>query len=158
MTQLLSELKSICKQLQATGKKIVFTNGCFDLIHAGHVDYLSKSKVMGDVLIVGLNSDDSVRRLKGEIRPILNEKEREFILSNLKPVYYVIIFDEDTPQNLIKELLPDILVKGSDWAIDEIVGADEVIANGGKVETIEFVNNQSTSKIIQKIATAYTNN
>jgi rfaE bifunctional protein nucleotidyltransferase chain/domain len=158
MTQSLSELKSICKQLKATGKKTVFTNGCFDLIHAGHVDYLSKSKAMGDVLIVGLNSDDSVRRLKGEIRPILNEKEREFILSNLKPVDYVIIFDEDTPQNLIKELLPDILVKGSDWAIDEIVGADEVIANGGKVETIEFVNNQSTSKIIQKIATAYTNN
>jgi rfaE bifunctional protein nucleotidyltransferase chain/domain len=158
MTQSLSELKSICKQLKATGKKTVFTNGCFDLIHAGHVDYLSKSKAMGDVLIVGLNSDDSVRRLKGEIRPILNEKERAFILSNLKPVNYVIIFNEDTPQNLIKELLPDILVKGSDWAIDEIVGADEVIANGGKVETIEFVNDQSTSKIIQKIATGYTNN
>jgi rfaE bifunctional protein nucleotidyltransferase chain/domain len=158
MTQSLSKLKTICNKLRAEEKKIVFTNGCFDLIHAGHVDYLVKSKAMGDVLIVGLNSDDSVKRLKGEIRPILNEEERMFILSNLKPVDYVILFDEDTPQNLIKELLPDILVKGSDWAKDEIVGADEVIANGGEVKTVEFVNNQSTSKIIQKIVTGYTNN
>ena len=158
MIQSLSELKSICKELKAEGKKIVFTNGCFDLIHAGHVDYLSKSKAMGDVLIVGLNSDDSVRRLKGKMRPILKEKERAFILSNLKPVDYVIFFNEDTPQKLIEELLPDILVKGSDWAIDEIVGADEVIANGGEVKTIEFVNDQSTSKIIQKIVSGYQNN
>ena len=158
MIQSLSELKSICKELKAEGKKIVFTNGCFDLIHAGHVDYLSKSKAMGDVLIVGLNSDDSVRRLKGKMRPILKEKERAFILSNLKPVDFVIFFDEDTPQKLIEELLPDILVKGSDWAIDEIVGADEVIANGGEVKTIEFVNDQSTSKIIQKIVSGYQNN
>ena len=158
MTQSLSKLKSICKKLKAEGKKIVFTNGCFDIIHAGHVDYLVKSKAIGDVLIVGLNSDDSVKRLKGEIRPILNEEARAFILSNLKPVDYVILFDEDTPQNLINELLPDILVKGSDWAKDEIVGADEVIANGGEVKTVEFVNDQSTSKIIQKIVTGYTNN
>ena len=158
MIQSLSELKSICKKLKAQGKKIVFTNGCFDLIHAGHVDYLSRSRAMGDILIVGLNSDDSVRRLKGEIRPILNEEERAFILNNLKPVDYVILFSEDTPQKLIEELLPDILVKGSDWAIDEIVGADEVIANGGEVKTVEFVNNQSTSKIIQKIVSGYSNN
>ncbi len=158
MIQSLSELKSICKELKAEGKKIVFTNGCFDLIHAGHVDYLSKSKAMGDLLIVGLNSDDSVRRLKGKMRPILKEKERAFILSNLKPVDYVIFFDEDTPQKLIEELLPDILVKGSDWASDEIVGADEVIENGGEVKTIEFVNDQSTSKIIQKIVSGYQNN
>ena len=158
MIQSLSALKLICKKLKAEGKKIVFTNGCFDLIHAGHVDYLSKSKAMGDVLIVGLNSDDSVRRLKGESRPILKEEERAFILSNLKPVDYVIFFDEDTPQKLIEELLPDILVKGSDWAIDEIVGADEVIANGGEVKTVEFVNDQSTSNIIQKIVSGYKNN
>jgi rfaE bifunctional protein nucleotidyltransferase chain/domain len=157
MTQSLSELKSLCKKLKAEGKKTVFTNGCFDLVHAGHIDYLSKAKAMGDVLIVGLNSDDSVKRIKGEMRPILNEVERAFILSNLKPVDYVILFDEDTPQKLIVELLPDILVKGSDWAIDEIVGADEVIANGGEVKTVEFVNDQSTSKIIQKIITGYTN-
>jgi rfaE bifunctional protein nucleotidyltransferase chain/domain len=158
MTQSLSKLKSICKQLKSEGKKTVFTNGCFDLVHAGHIDYLSKAKAMGDILIVGLNSDDSVKRIKGEIRPILNENERAFILSNLKPVDYVILFQEDTPLTLIKELLPDILVKGSDWAKDEIVGADEVLANGGEVKTVEFVNDQSTSKIIQKIVTGYKNN
>jgi rfaE bifunctional protein nucleotidyltransferase chain/domain len=158
MTQSLSKLKLICKQLKSEGKKTVFTNGCFDLVHAGHIDYLSKAKAMGDILIVGLNSDDSVKRIKGEIRPILNENERAFILSNLKPVDYVILFQEDTPLTLIKELLPDILVKGSDWAKDEIVGADEVLANGGEVKTVEFVNDQSTSKIIQKIVTGYKNN
>jgi rfaE bifunctional protein nucleotidyltransferase chain/domain len=158
MTQSLSKLKSICKQLKSEGKKTVFTNGCFDLVHAGHIDYLSKAKAMGDILIVGLNSDESVKRIKGEIRPILNENERAFILSNLKPVDYVILFQEDTPLTLIKELLPDILVKGSDWAKDEIVGADEVLANGGEVKTVEFVNDQSTSKIIQKIVTGYKNN
>ncbi len=158
MTQSLSKLKSICKQLRAEGKKIVFTNGCFDLVHAGHIDYLSKAKAMGDVLIVGLNSDDSVKRLKGKMRPILNEPERAFILSNIKPVDYVIFFDEDTPQKLIEELLPDILVKGADWAISDIVGSDAVLANGGEVKTVEFVNDQSTSKIIQKIVTDYKNN
>ena len=150
-----SELKLICKRLKSEGKKIVFTNGCFDLVHAGHIDYLSKAKAMGDVLIVGLNSDDSVTRLKGEKRPILNEHERAFVLSNIKPVDYVILFNEDTPQKLIEELLPDILVKGEDWAIEDIVGADVVIANGGKVKNIKFVNDQSTSKIIDKIAASY---
>ena len=150
-----SELKLICKRLKSEGKKIVFTNGCFDLVHAGHIDYLSKAKAMGDVLIVGLNSDDSVTRLKGEKRPILNEHERAFILSNIKPVDYVILFNEDTPQKLIEELLPDILVKGEDWAIEDIVGADAVLANGGKVKNIKFVNDQSTSKIIEKIIASY---
>lgn len=150
-----SELKLICKRLKSEGKKIVFTNGCFDLVHAGHIDYLSKAKAMGDVLIVGLNSDDSVTRLKGEKRPILNEHERAFVLSNIKPVDYVILFNEDTPQKLIEELLPDILVKGEDWAIEDIVGADVVIANGGKVKNIKFVNDQSTSKIIDKIVASY---
>jgi len=158
MTQSLSELKSICKQLRKEGKRIVFTNGCFDLIHAGHIDYLSKAKAMGDVLIVGLNSDESVRRVKGEKRPILSEHERTFILSNLKPVDYVVLFDEDTPLKLIEELLPDILVKGADWPIDDIVGADVVVANGGEVKTVKFLNDQSTSKIIQKIVAGYKSN
>ncbi len=158
MTQSLSGLKSICKQLRAEGKKIVFTNGCFDLIHAGHLDYLSKAKAMGDVLIVGLNSDDSVKRLKGKMRPILMEPDRSFILSNLTPVDYVILFDEDTPQKIIEELMPDVLVKGADWAIDDIAGADMVIANGGEVKIVKLVNDQSTSKIIQKIVAGYKNN
>ena len=158
MIQSLSELKSICKHFREKGKKIVFTNGCFDLIHAGHIDYLSKAKEMGDVLIVGLNSDDSVKRIKGKNRPILSENERTFILSNLKPVDYVILFDEDTPLKLIMELMPDILVKGADWVIDDIVGGDVVVANGGEVKTIKFMNDQSTSKIIQKIIAGYKSN
>ena len=147
----LKEIKEIRPQLKDQNKKVVFTNGCFDLIHAGHVDYLSKAKALGDVMIVGLNSDSSVMRIKGSKRPILNETERGFIISNLKPVDYVVLFDEDTPRLLIEELLPDILVKGADWEIENIVGKDVVIANGGEVKTIDFVNDQSTSKIIQII-------
>jgi rfaE bifunctional protein nucleotidyltransferase chain/domain len=147
----LEEIKAIRAILKKDKKKVVFTNGCFDLIHAGHVDYLSKSKRLGDVLIVGLNSDDSVKRIKGEKRPILLQSERAFVLSNLKPVDYVTIFEEDTPANLIGELIPDILVKGDDWAIENIVGRDVVEKNGGEVKTIKFVNNQSTSKIIDSI-------
>jgi D-glycero-beta-D-manno-heptose 1-phosphate adenylyltransferase len=147
----LSELKAVRSKLKTEGKKVVFTNGVFDLIHSGHVDYLSKAKKLGDVLILGLNSDDSVRRIKGDKRPILNQEERAFILSNLKPVDYVIFFDEDTPEKLISEIIPDILVKGADWAIEKIVGKEVVEKNGGKVMNIEFVNNQSTSKIIDLI-------
>ena len=147
----LEEMKGIRQQLKNQNKKMVFTNGCFDLIHAGHVDYLSKAKALGDVMIVGLNSDSSVIRIKGSKRPILSETERSFIISNLKPVDYVVLFDEDTPKLLIEELLPDILVKGADWEIENIVGKDVVIANGGEVKTIDFVNDQSTSKIIQII-------
>ena len=145
------EMKEIRQMLKAQNKEVVFTNGCFDLIHVGHVDYLSKAKALGDVMIVGLNSDASVLRIKGSKRPILNETERSFIISNLKPVDYVVLFDEDTPKLLIEELLPDILVKGADWDIENIVGKDVVLANGGEVKTIEFVNDQSTSKIIQII-------
>jgi rfaE bifunctional protein nucleotidyltransferase chain/domain len=147
----LEEMKEIRQQLKNQNKKVVFTNGCFDLIHAGHVDYLSKAKALGDVMIVGLNSDASVIRIKGSKRPILNETERSFIISNLKPVDYVTMFDEDTPKLLIEELLPDILVKGADWEIENIAGKDVVITNGGEVKTIEFVNDQSTSNIIQII-------
>jgi len=147
----LEEMKAIRRQLKDQNKKVVFTNGCFDLIHAGHVDYLSKAKAFGDVMVVGLNSDASVMRIKGSKRPILNETERSFIISNLKPVDYVVLFDEDTPKLLIEELLPDVLVKGADWELENIVGKDVVLANGGEVKTIEFVNDQSTSKIIKII-------
>jgi rfaE bifunctional protein nucleotidyltransferase chain/domain len=151
----LDELISLRKNLKEENKKVVFTNGCFDLIHSGHVDYLLKAKQSGDVLIVGLNSDASVRRIKGEKRPILKEEERAFILSNLKSVDYVTLFDEDTPFELINKIIPDILVKGADWSIENIVGRDAVEQNGGEVKTIAFVNDQSTSKIINLITDRY---
>ena len=151
----LSELKAIRSKLKAEGKKVVFTNGVFDLIHSGHVDYLSKSKKLGDVLIVGLNTDDSVRRIKGDKRPILKQEERAFVLANIKPVDYVIFFNEDTPEKLISEIIPDVLVKGADWAVEKIVGREIVEKNGGNVINIEFVNDQSTSKIIDLIVQRY---
>ena len=151
----LTELKTIRTKLKASNKKVVFTNGVFDLIHSGHVDYLSKAKSLGDFLIVGLNSDDSVKRIKGDKRPILKQEERAFILSNLKPVNYVVLFDDDTPEKLISEIIPDILVKGADWAVEKIVGKEIVEKNGGKVMNIEFVNDQSTSKIIDLIVQRY---
>jgi len=153
----LAELKALRSEFKKNGKKVVFTNGVFDIIHAGHVDYLNKAKALGDILIVGLNSDKSVRRIKGEKRPIINEEERAFILSNLKAVDYVIYFEENTPEKLINELIPDVLIKGSDWSIDNIVGKDTVISNGGEVKTIEFVTSQSTSGIIKRILEKYDN-
>jgi len=153
----LPELKNIRFKLKAERKKVVFTNGVFDLIHAGHVDYLSKAKNLGDVLIVGLNSDNSVKRIKGDKRPILKQEERAFILTNLKPVDYVIFFDEDTPEKLISKIIPDILVKGADWSVEKIVGREIVEQNGGKVMNIEFVNDQSTSKIIDLIVKRFSN-
>ena len=125
-----NELIEIRKRLKAVNKKVVFSNGCFDILHAGHVDYLNKAKLYGDVLIVALNSDDSVKRLKGSKRPIV---------------------EEDTPEKIIDDLIPDILVKGSDWKIENIVGRETVEKNGGKVERVEFVNFQSTSNIIDTI-------
>ena len=151
----LDEIIVIRKQLQDQNKRVVFTNGCFDIIHAGHIDYLSKAKALGDVMIVGLNSDDSVQRIKGKERPILKESERAFILTNIEHVEYVVIFNEDTPEHLIAKLIPDILVKGADWDIEDIVGKDIVLANGGEVKTITFVNEQSTSKIINIILERY---
>ncbi len=132
------------------GKKIVFTNGCFDIIHAGHVDYLEKAKALGDILVVGLNSDNSIRRIKGPERPINIQEHRKRVLEALKPVDMVIIFDEDTPERLIKEIKPDVLVKGGDWKIENIVGADFVKSYGGEVKTIDFIYDISTTKIIQK--------
>ena len=146
-----NELINVRKKLKAENKKVVFTNGCFDILHSGHVDYLNKAKASGDVLIVGINSDDSIKRIKGEKRPIINQKERAFLVANLKAVDYVTFFGEDTPEIIINDLIPDILVKGADWALDKIVGRDTVEKNGGVVKTIEFVNDQSTSKIINTI-------
>ncbi|MBS4034466.1 MAG: D-glycero-beta-D-manno-heptose 1-phosphate adenylyltransferase [Ignavibacterium sp.] len=151
----LGELKIIRQQLKVEGKIVVFTNGVFDLIHAGHIDYLIKAKSLGNVLIVGLNSDESVKIIKGDKRPVLKEEERAFVVSNLKPVDYVVIFEEDTPSDVIEKIIPDVLVKGADWSIDNIVGREVVEAHGGVVRSIEFVNDQSTSKIIDSIVTKY---
>jgi len=150
-----TELLKIRNQLKEEGKKVVFTNGVFDILHAGHVDYLVKTKACGEILILALNSDASVRRIKGEKRPLVPQNERAFILSNLKSVDYVIIFDDDTPQNLIDLLLPDVLVKGADYRLDQIIGRETVEANGGEVKTIKFVSPQSTTNIIQKVLDTY---
>jgi D-beta-D-heptose 7-phosphate kinase/D-beta-D-heptose 1-phosphate adenosyltransferase len=138
--------------LKREGKKVVFTNGCFDIVHRGHIEYLTKAKALGDILLVGMNTDASVRRLKGPARPVVCQDDRAFVLAALRVVDYVCLFDEDTPQELIKAIVPDVLVKGSDWAIDSIVGKDIVEAAGGKVQTIDFVSDRSTTNIIQKIA------
>ncbi len=131
-------------------KKIVFTNGCFDLLHIGHVRYLQQAKSLGDCLVVGLNSDDSVKRLKGPTRPIQNENDRAEILAALSCVNFTILFTEDTPLNLIKKVKPQILVKGGDWKIEQIVGSDFVLAQGGEVKSLQFVEGKSTTKIIEK--------
>src|ERR1035437_1738281 len=145
------EMIRIRQRLKSQNKKLVFTNGCFDILHSGHVDYLNKAKQLGDYLVVGLNSDFSVKNIKGEKRPIINELERATLLDNLKCVDYVTFFDEDTPEKLISSLIPDILVKGADWTLDKIVGREIVVANGGEVKSIEVSCNQSTSKIINLI-------
>ena len=132
-------------------KKIVFTNGCFDILHLGHVEYLSKAADLGDVLIVGLNTDNSVRRLKGKNRPICEEHSRSLTLAALHFVTAVVLFDEDTPYNLIKTIQPNILVKGKDYQPEQIVGYDIVTQSGGSVETIELVEGYSTTRIEQKI-------
>jgi len=151
----LEEALEKIKEYRSKNKKIVFTNGCFDIIHAGHVKYLNIAKSYGDILVVGLNSDDSIKRIKGEKRPIVSQEQRAYVLSQLKPVDMVVIFDEDTPYNLIKAIKPDILIKGADWKIENIVGADIVLAHGGSVNTIKFDYDTSTSKIIQKIVELY---
>jgi D-glycero-beta-D-manno-heptose 1-phosphate adenylyltransferase len=149
------EIISLRKKFKNENKKVVFTNGVFDILHSGHVDYLTKAKTFGDILIVGVNSDSSVKRIKGEKRPILTEKERAFIISSLKPVDYVTLFYDDTPQKLIEDVVPDVLIKGADWELDKIVGKEIVEKNGGSVKTIEFVSEQSTSKIINSILEKY---
>ncbi|MBX9853318.1 MAG: D-glycero-beta-D-manno-heptose 1-phosphate adenylyltransferase [Cytophagaceae bacterium] len=142
---------SVLSQWQKEGKKIVFTNGCFDILHLGHVDYLEKAKQLGDKLIVGLNTDNSVKRLKGETRPVTDQHGRGRVIAALQFVDAVIFFDEDTPFDLISFVKPDILVKGDDYTVDNIVGADVVIKNGGAVKTISLVKGYSTTDIISKI-------
>jgi D-beta-D-heptose 7-phosphate kinase/D-beta-D-heptose 1-phosphate adenosyltransferase len=139
------------KRLRDQGKVVVFTNGCFDLLHPGHVRYLAEARALGDALVVALNSDRSVRVLKGEGRPILSEEERAEVVAALEAVDYVIIFDEVTPRELIAALLPDVLVKGGDWPLDEIVGRQEVEAAGGKVIALPYVEGSSTTDIIERI-------
>lgn len=137
--------------LKNTGKIIVFTNGCFDLLHKGHVTYLEGAKRLGDVLVVGLNSDASVKRLKGENRPVKDIESRVAVLAGMASVDVVVVFEEDTPLKLIEGILPDVLVKGGDYKIEDIVGADVVIQNGGEVKIIDFVPGFSSSVIIQKM-------
>ena len=139
------------KDLKAAGKKIMFTNGCFDIIHAGHVEYLQEAAELGDILIIGLNSDNSVKRLKGKNRPINSQINRAKVLSALATISYVVIFEDDTPYMLIDHIKPDVLVKGGDWKPEEIVGADIVLANGGSVRSLSYKEGYSTSSIINKM-------
>ncbi|MEO0231294.1 MAG: D-glycero-beta-D-manno-heptose 1-phosphate adenylyltransferase [candidate division WOR-3 bacterium] len=145
------KIKEIVKKLKKERKKIVFTNGCFDLIHKGHIYLLKEAKKLGDVLIVGLNSDSSIKKIKGKGRPVLKEKERSFIIDNIKGVDYVVIFNEKTPLKLIKEIKPDILVKGGDYKEDEVVGGDFVKKRKGKVVIIPYLNGFSTTDLIGRI-------
>lgn len=132
--------------------RIVFTNGCFDILHRGHAVYLAQARSLGDALVVGLNTDASVRRLKGPERPLNAQADRAFLLASLACVDAVILFDDDTPEHLIHQVVPDVLVKGGDYTIDKIVGADFVMQNGGLVTTIPFVDGYSTTNIIQKMS------
>lgn len=148
----LRELKKIIPALKARGEKIVFTNGCFDLLHYGHVRYLAEAKRKGEILVVAVNSDASIRRIKGKGRPILGEKDRLGLIAALESVDYVILFNQDTPLEVIKALKPDVLIKGSDWNIKKIVGADFVSGYGGRVATVKLVPARSTTNLIRTIA------
>jgi rfaE bifunctional protein nucleotidyltransferase chain/domain len=151
----IQDLRKIKKQtsyFKARRKKIVFTNGCFDLLHYGHVKYLQDAKKKGDVLVVGINSDSSAKRIKGKKRPVVNEKDRLRLVAALESVDYVVLFKEDTPLKIIKFIKPDVLVKGADWNKNNIVGKDFVISYGGSVSAIRFVKGYSTSNLIKKIA------
>ncbi len=139
-------------RLRREGKRIVFTNGCFDILHAGHANYLRKAASLGDVLIVGLNGDESVRRLKGEGRPVQGEADRAYLLASLACVTYVVIFRENTPARLIERVVPHVLVKGGDWKGKPIVGADFVRARGGSVRTVRFLAGRSTTSILRRAA------
>ena len=139
------------ERLRAVGKRLVFTNGVFDLLHVGHVRYLTQARALGDALLVAINSDRTVRELKGPDRPVFNEAERAEILAALRVVDYVTVFDDVSPRSLIAELLPDVLVKGGDYGLDQIHGREEVEAAGGKVISLAFVEGSSTTALIEKI-------
>jgi rfaE bifunctional protein nucleotidyltransferase chain/domain len=145
-----SKISEELSKLRSQSKKIVFTNGCFDLLHVGHIRYLQEARNQGDLLVVGINSDDSVKKLKGPTRPIQNEDDRAEILSALKAVDYVVIFTEETPAKLIEAVHPDVLAKGGDWKPDQIVGGPFVMSYGGQVKSLQFVEGRSTTKIIEK--------
>jgi rfaE bifunctional protein nucleotidyltransferase chain/domain len=147
----LVQLKKVIKHQQLLGKRIIFTNGCFDILHRGHIEYLARAKKLGEVLIVGVNSDSSVMHIKGPKRPLNKEKDRAIVLAALEAVDYVIIFKEDTPYELIKAVRPDVLVKGGDWKIKDIVGSDIVKLDGGKVVSIPFIKGYSTSSVIKRL-------
>lgn len=154
----LEDLLERVGELRQRRKKIVFTNGCFDILHPGHVSYLQKARQLGDTLIVGINSDRSVRELKGELRPILTQEERCQLLSGLESVNFITIFNESTPRELIRTLLPDILVKGGDWGVEEIVGREAVETAGGRVVSLPFEIGHSSSGIIERILRRYKTN
>ncbi len=143
--------QELTKQWEKNNETIVFTNGCFDIVHRGHIDYLSKAKDLGTKLVLGLNTDASVARLKGPMRPVVDEQSRAILMASLQFIDLVVFFDEDTPYELIKALQPDVLVKGSDYKAENIVGYDILMAKGGKVETIDFVEGFSTTSIVEKI-------
>jgi len=151
MQFLLKDNIDIIKKIKAERKKIIFTNGCFDLLHVGHIRYLAQAKKLGDFLIIGLNSDSSVKEIKGKDRPINSFEDRATLLSALNSVDLVIMFEEQTPENLIKDIVPDILVKGGDYNIEDIVGYQTVIQNGGQVKTLSFYDGYSSTKYINKI-------
>ncbi|HIT55297.1 TPA: D-glycero-beta-D-manno-heptose 1-phosphate adenylyltransferase [Candidatus Galligastranaerophilus intestinigallinarum] len=144
-------LDNIIKKLKSENKKIVFTNGCFDILHAGHVRYLKESKKFGDILIVGLNSDVSVKKIKGESRPINPEMDRAEVLAGLEAVSYIVLFDETSPVKLLEEIKPDIYTKGADYTVETLPEAKTVLSYGGKIEFIKFLEGRSTTKIIDKI-------
>jgi len=148
-------LKKRIFECRLNGKKIVFTNGCFDILHAGHIHYLKEAKKLGDFLLVALNSDESVKKIKGDKRPLVSEKNRMIVMEALYFVDFVTLFNEETPYDLIKMILPDVLVKGGDWDIEKIVGKDIVERNGGTVLNIPFKDGFSTTSIIEKIREIY---
>jgi D-beta-D-heptose 7-phosphate kinase/D-beta-D-heptose 1-phosphate adenosyltransferase len=151
----LSRLVQVREKARRQGKRVVFTNGVFDLLHRGHVNYLQRARALGDLLIVGLNTDASTRQIKGYLRPLTSEKDRAAVLSALSCVDYVVLFNEDTPARLIGKLLPDILVKGADYKEKDIVGAEAVKARGGKVVRMKYLRGYSTTRLIQSILRRY---
>lgn len=146
-----SKVSTLASSLRAKNKRIVFTNGCFDIIHAGHIKYLEKARALGDVLIVGINSDSSIKKIKGPKRPVVRQRDRATIVAALRPVDYVSIFNDATPIRLIKAIRPDVLVKGADWRLNNIVGGDFVKSYGGKVRAVPLIKGRSTSNLIRKI-------
>jgi D-beta-D-heptose 7-phosphate kinase/D-beta-D-heptose 1-phosphate adenosyltransferase len=150
------KLKAELNRLKHHGKIIVFTNGCFDILHAGHVRYLNEAKRCGDVLVVGLNSDRSVRSIKGDTRPVVTQDDRAYVLAALESVDYVTLFDEETPLRLIEYLEPHMLVKGGDWTEETVVGGEAVRQRGGSVKILPLMTGRSTTALIEKIVAAYT--